>query len=219
MIAMILAAGHGERMRPLTDETPKAMLEVAGSRLIDRQLDMLARAGVDTVVINLGRLGEQLVDHVGSGRRFGVQVVYSPEYDDILDSGGGIRRALPLLGTGPFWVINADIFTDMSLREIAVDPASAAHLVLVPTPDYRPGGDFTLQDGKVSNAAPRDLTFSGVARYLPGFFAGTADGKFSIVPLLRDAADKGELTGSVYEGTWEDVGTPQRLAEVSSRFS
>ena len=218
MMAMILAAGHGERMRPLTESTPKAMLEVAGTPLIDRQLAMLARAGVDTVVINLGRLGEQIVEHVGGGQRYGLQVAYSPEYEHILDSGGGIRRALPLLGDAPFWVVNADIYTDLSLSDIDVDARSKAHLVLVPTPPYKEVGDFALRDGKVRNGDVRDLTYCGVWRCDPAFLAGTEEGRFSIVPMWRDAADRGELTGTFYSGAWEDVGTPERLAMVNERF-
>jgi MurNAc alpha-1-phosphate uridylyltransferase len=211
MVAMVLAAGRGERLRPITDTTPKALVQVGGSSLLEQQLKRLAHARTRMVVINLGWLGEQIAATIGSGQKYDLQVAYSPEYDNILDTGGGIKRALPLLGKAPFWVINADIFTDMALSKIELDPDSLAHLVLVPTPAHKEYGDFALRDGKVRNSDNQDLTFSGIAFYRPEFFAESADGRFSVVPLLRAAADRGQLEGSVYEGIWEDVGTPERL--------
>ena len=217
MIAMILAAGRGERLRPITDTTPKALVEVGGTCLLEQQLKRLADSGIHNVVINLGWLGEQIAERIGSGQQFGLQVTYSPEYDNILDTGGGIKRALPLLGNAPFWVINADIYTDMALAKIELDPGSLAHLVLVPTPAHKEDGDFELRDGKVRNSDNQDLTFSGIAFYRPEFFAGPEEGRFSVVPLLRAAADRGQVEGSFYEGVWEDVGTPERLAGLNER--
>jgi MurNAc alpha-1-phosphate uridylyltransferase len=217
MLAMILAAGRGERLRPVSDAMPKALVEVGGISLLEQQLQRLADAGIETVVINLGWLGERIAERIGSGRQFGLQVVYSPEYDDILDTGGGIKRALPLLGRTPFWVINADVFTDMALPKVKLDADSLAHLVLVPTPGHKEFGDFELRDGKVRNSDNQDLTFSGIAFYRPEFFADSGGGRFSVVPLLREAADRGQLDGSLYEGTWEDVGTPERLAALTTR--
>lgn len=211
MIAMILAAGRGERLRPLTDEVPKAMMQVRGEKLIDRHLRMLARAGVQTVVINLGWLGEAIAAHVGSGARFGVHVIYSPEYDNVLETGGGICRALPVLGQKPFWVVNADVYTDMSLPAGALDRQLQGELVLVPTPAHKQHGDFDLVQGRTSNAENPACTFSGIARYRPQFFTDAAQGRFSIAPMLRKAASDGVLGGILYEGLWEDVGTPQRL--------
>ncbi len=219
MAAMILAAGRGVRLRPVTDTIPKALVEVGGTSLIEQQLARLARAGIETVVINLGWLGEKVAQRVGSGQRFGLQVVYSPEYDNILDTGGGIHRALPLLGIAPFWVLNADVFTDFYLPVIELDPECLAHLVLVPTPAHKNKGDFALEHGKVRNVGVKDLTFSGMAIYRPEFFAKSPGGRFSVVPLLHAAADRGRLQGSVYEGVWEDVGTPQRLAALNSESS
>ncbi len=216
MIAMILAAGRGERLRPLTDTTPKALVEVDGVSLLEQQLKRMADGGTKTVVINLGWLGEQIAERIGSGQQYDLQVVYSPEYDNILDTGGGITRALPLLGKTPFWVINADIYTDMTLANIELDPDSLAHLVLVPTPEHKENGDFELRNGKVRNSNNQDLTFSGIAFYRPEFFADAEPGRFSVVPLLRAVADRGQLDGSVYEGIWEDVGTPERLAALNS---
>jgi MurNAc alpha-1-phosphate uridylyltransferase len=215
MTAMILAAGRGERLRPISDATPKALVEVGGISLIELQLERLKRANVETVVINLGWLGEKVAERIGSGHKFGLQVVYSPEYDDILDTGGGIHRALPLLGNASFWVLNADIYADFELPNIELDPNSLAHLVLVPTPPHKETGDFALENGKIRNNGNRDLTYSGMALYRPEFFADSPGGRFSVVPLMRAAADRGQLEGSVYEGTWEDVGTPERLAGLN----
>jgi len=217
VIAMILAAGRGERLRPLTDTVPKSMVEVCGEKLIDRHLYMLADAGAKTVVINLGWLGEKIVEHVGSGKRFGVHVVYSPEYNNVLETGGGIYRALPLLGDAPFWVINADIHTDMSLSADEMAADAVAHLVLVPTPDHKPKGDFNLVADRVRNDVNPALTFSGIAKYRPEFFAAASGGRFSVSPMLRQFADAGRLSGNLFTGSWEDVGTPQRLAELNRR--
>ena len=216
MAAMILAAGLGERLRPITDAMPKALVEVDGISLLEQHLQRLADARVKTVVINLGWLGEQIAERIGSGHQFGLQVVYSPEYNNILDTGGGIKRALPLLDSAPFWVINADVYTDITLPKVRLDSGSLAHLVLVPTPAHKASGDFELRDGKVRNSDNQDLTYSGIAFYRPEFFAESGDGRFSVVPLLREAADRGQLDGSLYEGIWEDVGTPARLKALNT---
>ncbi len=216
MAAMILAAGLGERLRPITDTMPKALVEVDGISLLEQHLQRLADASVKTVVINLGWLGEQIAERIGSGHQFGLQVVYSPEYDNILDTGGGIKRALPLLDSAPFWVINADVYTDITLPNVKLDMDSLAHLVLVPTPAHKASGDFELRDGKVRNSDNQDLTYSGIAFYRPEFFADAGDGRFSVVPLWREAADRGQLDGSLYEGIWEDVGTPERLKALNT---
>ncbi len=216
MAAMILAAGRGERLRPITDTTPKALVEVGGISLLEQQIKRLAAAGIKRVVINLGWLGEQIAEQIGSGQQFGLQVVYSPEYDNILDTGGGIKRVLPLIGNVPFWVINADIYTDIALPNVKLAADSLAHLVLVQTPAHKASGDFELRDGKVRNSDNQDLTYSGIAFYRPEFFADAGGGRFSVVPLWREAADRGQLDGSLYEGTWEDVGTPERLAALNA---
>lgn len=217
MIGMILAAGRGERMRPLTDTVPKALLEVGGKSLLERQLERLGNAGAETAVINLGWLGEAIVERIGDGRRFGLQVAYSPEYDHVLETGGGIVRALPLLGDAPFWVLNGDVFTDFTLPVIDLPPDIAGHLVLVPTPPHKPRGDFDLVDGKARRSGCPAYTFSGLAFYRPELFAGQAPGRFPLAPLLFEAANRGQLTAEVYEGTWEDVGTPDRLAALNVR--
>ncbi len=215
MIAMILAAGRGERLRPITESMPKALVEVQGRSLIERHLDAVKAAGVDTVVINLGWLGEQIADRVGSGTRYGLSVVYSPEGEDILETGGGIQRALPLLGSEAFLVVNADVFTDMPLPTAMPDD-SDGHLILVPTPAHKDQGDFDLINGQVANGETPVLTFSGIAVYRPEFFAACNAGRFPLAPMLRRAADESRLTGRIFDGTWEDVGTPQRLEELNA---
>ncbi|MDX1499171.1 MAG: nucleotidyltransferase family protein [Woeseiaceae bacterium] len=214
---MLLAAGRGERLRPLTDTLPKALVEVQGTSLIERHLERLRAAGIGTVVVNLGWLGERIAERLGSGRRYGLDIVYSPEGDNILETGGGIRRALPLLGEEPFVVINADIYTDMPVPVAELAPDVVGHLVLVPRPAYRATGDFDLVDGYVRHGTAPGLTFSGVAVYRPAFFAGQPVGRFPLAPLLRAAADADQLSGAVYEGTWEDVGTPERLDALNAR--
>jgi len=214
MIAMILAAGRGERLRPITDRMPKALAEVGGVSLIERHLNAVKAAGVETVVINLGWLGERIAERVGSGSRYGLSVVYSPEYDGILETGGGIHRALPLLGRDKFLVVNSDVYTDMALPTMLPDD-SDGHLIFVPTPAHKKLGDFDLIEGRVANGENPSLTFSGIAVYRPEFFADCEPGRFPLAPMLRRAADRSDLTGAVHNGVWEDVGTPERLSALN----
>lgn len=211
MNAMILAAGRGERLRPLTDDIPKALVEIRGRSLLERHLASIRDAGVETVVINLGWLGAEIVSRVGSGARYGLQVIYSQEGDNILETGGGIYKALPLLGSKPFLVVNADVYTDMPVPRIELADEVLAHLVMVPTPDYRAHGDFDLREGLIRNSDAAKLTFSGVAIYRPEFFNGCEAGRFPLAPMLREAADAGQVSGELYEGLWADVGTQARL--------
>jgi MurNAc alpha-1-phosphate uridylyltransferase len=215
MIAMLLAAGRGERLRPLTDAVPKCLVEVRGRTLLERHLDGLHAAGIRTVVINLGWLGEQIVERIGSGRRYGLEVVYSQEGDNVLETGGGIHKALPILGPSPFLVVNADIVTDMPPPDDHLATDTLGHLVMVPTPAYREHGDFDLYDGLIRNGEHAALTFSGVAIYRPEFFAGCEAGRFPLAPMLREAADAGQLTGTLYQGFWADVGTRSRLESLN----
>lgn len=211
MRAMILAAGRGERLRPLTDHIPKSLVEVRGQSLLERHLDNIRNAGIEDVVINLGWLGAQIIKRIGTGAAYGLNVAYSDEGEDILETGGGIHNALSLLGDEPFLVVNADIFTDMPVPDVTLSKDDMGHLVMVRSPDYRDGGDFDLDNERIRNGASQSLTFSGVAVYRPEFFDGCEAGRFSIVPMLREAADAGLLQGSLYEGLWADVGTPERL--------
>lgn len=215
MIAMILAAGRGERLRPLTDEIPKSLVEVRGRSLLERHLGTIRDAGIERVVINLGWLGAKIVERVGSGARYGLEVVYSQEGDNVLETGGGIHKALPLLGSDPFLVVNADIYTEMPVPDVELAADILGHLVMVPTPAYRDHGDFDLRDGLIRNDAAAKLTFSGVAMYRPEFFAGCEAGRFPLAPMLREAADAGQLSGALYEGPWEDIGTRTRLDAVN----
>lgn len=215
MRAMILAAGRGERLRPLTDEIPKSLIEVRGESLLERHLENVRSAGIETVVINLGWLGDKIVERVGSGKRYGLEVLYSQEGDNILETGGGIHKALPMLGADPFLVVNADIYTDMPVPDMQLADDHLGHLVMVPTPDYREHGDFDIEAGLVRNGDKAAYTFSGVAIYRPEFFDGCEAGRFPLAPMLREAADHRALSGSFYQGIWADVGTPERLAQVN----
>ena len=214
MMAMILAAGRGERLRPLTDTIPKALVEVAGESLLERHLRMLARAGIKNVVINLDWLGEQIIDRIGEGQRFGLQVTYSPEFDGVLETAGGIQRALPMLGSEPFWVVNADVYTDMDLPEIHLAGDHLAHTLLVPTPEFKDHGDFDLKNGELVNGEQPQLTFSGIAFYRPEFFQHMAPGRAPLAPLLRHGAELAQISASMLDGVWEDIGTPDRLERV-----
>ena len=214
MRAMLLAAGRGERLRPLTDEVPKSLVEVRGESLLERHLASIHAAGVRTVVINLGWLGDRIVERVGSGERYGLNVSYSQEGENILETGGGIHKALPMLGDEPFLVINADIYTDMPMPRIELAAEHVGHLVMVPSPGYRDGGDFDIEDGLIRNGETQKLTFSGVAMYRPAFFDGCEPGRFPLAPMLREAADHGKLSGSLYQGLWADIGTPERLRAI-----
>jgi N-acetyl-alpha-D-muramate 1-phosphate uridylyltransferase len=214
--AMILAAGRGERMRPLTLETPKPLLEVRGRSLIEYHLRTLREAGVRDIVINLSWLGDRIRAALGDGARWHVSIRYTEEGPEPLETGGGIFNALPLLGAEPFIVVNGDVWTDFPFSRLALVNGAAAHLVLVPNPAHHSGGDFSLEDGLVRHAHGKTYTFSGIAMYRPDFFAGCTAGRFPLLPLLKRAIDANTLSGELYEGLWSDVGTPERLAELRS---
>lgn len=214
---MILAAGRGERMRPLTDVTPKALLKVGAQTLIERHLSALAAAGVRDVVVNLSWLGERVRAALGDGSNWGVTVHYSEEGPVPLETGGGIFRALPLLGPQPFIVVNGDIVTDFPFATLCLPADASAHLVLVDNPPHHARGDFGLERGRVALTAERTYTFSGIALYRPEFFAGCTAGRFPLLPLFKRAIAAGALSGERYAGEWNDVGTPQRLAELQAQ--
>lgn len=213
--AMILAAGRGERMRPLTDTTPKPLLRVHGRPLIERHVERLAQAGIERIVINLAWLGGQIRDYLGDGARFGAAISYSEEAPRALDTGGGIFRALPLLSPGPFAVVNGDIYTDFPLETLAIAAQYDAHLVLVPNPSYL-RGDFGLERGEARSGGAELHTFGCLAVYRSGFFAGCEDGVFPIMPLWRRSMAAQRCSAQLYSGPWEDVGTPERLAALNA---
>ena len=213
---MILAAGRGERMRPLTDSTPKALLRVGNRTLIEHHLHALVDAGIREIVINLAWLGSQIRDFLGDGRRYGVSIVYSDEGNSALETGGGIAKALPLLGPEPFWVINGDVYARFAVRNDVLAARSLAHLLLVPNPPHNPVGDFALEGTAVGNNGAVMYTYSGIACLRPELFAGNPGGAFPLAPLLRGAAEQGRLSGEVLDGVWLDVGTPERLAAAAA---
>ncbi len=215
MKAMILAAGRGERLRPLTDATPKPLLEVRGEPLLVWHLRALARAGVRDVVINLAWLGAQVRARIGDGARHGLHVQYSEEPEGALETGGGIFQALPLLGPEPFLVVNGDTFTDIDFARLAIAPGELAHLVLVPNPPHHPQGDFALREGLVQAQGEPRHTYSGIGVFRPGLFAGCEPGRFPLLPLLRRAIAVRALGGELHAGEWTDVGTVERLAELN----
>lgn len=213
---MILAAGRGERMRPLTDDTPKPLLRCAGAALIDRHLAALAAAGFREVVVNLAWLGARIRSHVGDGSAWGLRVNYSDEGAHALETAGGIVRALPLLGDAPFVVVNGDIVTDYPFARLALAPGELARIVLVDNPPHRQDGDFALEAGRVAAMGDRRLTFSGIGVYHPDLFAGLADGPAPLAPVLRAAMERGRVGGEHYRGLWMDIGTPERLAAAEA---
>jgi MurNAc alpha-1-phosphate uridylyltransferase len=216
---MLLAAGRGERMRPLTDTIPKPLLEAGGRPLIAWHLAALARAGVREVVINLSWLGGQLRAALGDGRGLGVSISWSEEGAIPLETGGGIFHALPLLGAEPFLVVNADIWTDIDFGRLQLPQAALAHLVLVANPAHHPRGDFGLEGNHVVNRDSERLTYSGVGVYSPEFFAGCSAGRFPLLPLLNRAIAAGRVYGQIHQGQWCDVGTAERLAALSARLA
>lgn len=220
---MILAAGRGERMRPLTDRLPKPLLSVAGVPMIDYVVRRLAGAGVKDLVVNLGYRGEQIREHLGQGSDFGLRIAYSDEGDPPLETGGGVFRALRLLGDAPFLLVNADVYADyefapLTARAAGFPQKDLAHLVLVPNPEHRADGDFGLEGDRSRNDGDPRLTFSGISILRPALFVNCEDGRFPLAPLLRQAAACDQLGGERFDGTWSDVGTPQRLAELESRL-
>jgi len=214
MRAMILAAGRGARLRPLTDTVPKPLIEVGGKPLIEHHLDHLARTGFREVVINTGHLGEQLPAALGDGQRWGLGIQYSKEPPEPLETGGGIFQALPLLGPGPFAVISGDTWSDFPLGRLRHVKCDRAHLVMVPNPPHHPEGDLALVGGRLRTEGSPRLTFSGIAVYHPRFFEGCEAGRWRITNLLRQTADTHLVTGEVHRGAWFDAGTPERLAAL-----
>ncbi len=211
--AIVLCAGRGERLRPLTDHTPKPLIEVGGETLLGRHLKRLASSGIREAVVNAAHLANQIVDYVGDGREFGLKATVVVEGTQALETGGGMLNALPHLGDEPFIAVNGDIWTDFDFASLPQTPAGLAHLVLVTNPEHHPDGDFGLKKPFVVNQ-PRQLTFSGIGVYRPELVANSTPGKFSITPLLRAAADREQVTGQHFAGPWFDSGTAQRLTAI-----
>jgi len=220
MKVMILAAGRGERLRPLTETTPKPLVEIAGETLLGRHLERLARAGFRQAVINVAHLAERIVARFGSGRPGGLTIEWSREAE-ALETAGGIAQARALLGEAPFLLVNADIWCEYDfgrLRDFHLDQR-LAHLVLVPNPPWHLAGDFSLDQHRVGNAAAPRYTYAGISVLSPRLVAGIAAGQQApLAPLWRAAADRGEVTGELYAELWSDIGTPQRLAELKARL-
>jgi len=220
MKAMLLAAGRGERLRPITDQIPKALVEAGGKPLIGWHLERLARAGFREAVINVSHLGERIVERLGDGRGYGLRLRYSRERER-LETAGGIANALPLLGDAPFLLVNADVYCECDfarLRDLELGER-LAHLILVPNPPHKEKGDFSLSDGLVGDRPGPRYTYSGVALMKPALVAPVRPGdKAPLAPLLYDAARRGKLGGELYEGLWQDVGTIERLAELEAQL-
>jgi N-acetyl-alpha-D-muramate 1-phosphate uridylyltransferase len=216
MKAMLLAAGRGERLRPLTDTVPKALVEAGGKPLIAWHLERLGRAGFSEAVINLSHLGERIVERIGDGARYGLRLHYSRERER-LETAGGIANALPLLGPAPFLLVNADVYCECDFAKLKKVELRErlAHLVLVPNPAHHPAGDFSLAYGRIGNEAAPRYTYAGVAVMAPALVAPVKRGeKAPLAPFLYDAAARGRLGGELFEGLWQDVGTLERLAEL-----
>lgn len=217
---MILAAGRGERLRPLTDAIPKAMVQAGGKPLIAWHLERLAASGCREAVVNISHLGERIVEGIGDGSRYGLRIAYSREREP-LETAGGIAHARALLGEAPFLLVNADIYCEIDLSRLLAFALGKrlAHLVLVPNPQHRSSGDFSLDDGLVGNAGAR-YTYAGIAVMSPALVAGvTPEEKAPLAPLLRAAAERQLISGQVYPGVWQDVGTRERLAELEAHLA
>lgn len=212
---MILAAGRGSRMRELTNSTPKPLLKVGDKSLICHQIEALVKADFLEIVINTGYLGQQIIAHCGDGKQYhpNLQLHYSIEPEHAFDTGGGVKKALPLLGKAPFLLTNADIFTDFDYRKLRDIVFDSAHLLLVDNPDFKSKGDFSLAHQLVENSVKNTdgYTFSGISLIDPKIFANQAEDRYSIVPILRQLIDKQKVTGALFQGLWLDVGTPERL--------
>lgn len=216
---MILAAGLGSRMRPLTDTLPKPLLEVKGKPLIVWHLEKLARNGFKEVVINIAHLGYKIPEYLGDGSNYGLKISYSDEQESgALESAGGIKKALHLLGDEIFLVLNGDVYCDYEFDSKFELGDKKAHLILVPNPEHNPKGDFGIRDDLVLNKDEKMFTFSGIGYYHPSFFDGIVLQKSALAPLLRETIEKKEISGEVFKKMWHDIGTPQRLKEINANY-
>ena len=219
MRAMILAAGRGERMMPLTKETPKPLLHVRGKPLIVWQIERLVKAGFKDIVINIAYLGYKIKDSLGDGSKWGVNIIYSDEQQEgALESAGGIIKALAQFENKPFLVVNADIWCDYRFEKDFDLGDNLAHLILVENPQHNPNGDFGIKDSKAENSADKMFTFSGIAYYSPKMFENIPCTKLPLAPLLREKISQKRVSASIHKGYWYDIGTPQRLDLVNNRI-
>lgn len=218
MKAMILAAGRGERLKPLTDETPKPLIKVAGKSLIEYHLHNLAHAGFKEVVINTAWLAEKIHQQLGNGDQYGVTITYSDE-GAALETAGGIIHALPLLGNEPFLVINGDIWCDFDFSSLPrLENSAQAHLVLVNNPDHNHSGDFALENGLIHNSGETMSTYSGIGIFSTDFFAEKKPGRSALAPIIRDKCKSNLVSGQFYKGLWTDVGTLERLQQLAGQL-
>jgi len=215
MHAMILSAGRGQRMRPLTDHTPKPLLEVKGKPLIQYHIEALLRVGIENIVINLGHLGSKIEKRFGNGSSMNVQIQYSYE-DPILETGGGIAKALPLLGPKPFIVVSGDILTNFPFERLPKEPKGLLHLVLVDNPPHHLRGDYALVDGYITEGGGPLLNFAGIGVYRPELFQECPKGAFPVPQLFKKALQSQQVTGEYYQGIWHNIGTPQQLLELNA---
>lgn len=223
MDAMILSAGLGVRMRPLTLKTPKPLLKAGRKRLIEYHLENLANAGFKRIIINTSFEAEQFLKLIGDGEQYGAEIVYSHEGETPLNTGGGIRNALPLIQTDTFLSVNADVWTDFAFRNLNLPEHSLAHLLMVETPAYKNTGDFLLEGQALQipkeNQHKEALTYSGIALMTKEFFSDAPDGSFPLYDLFRIAIESDRLTGSFHDGLWFDIGTPHRLEKLVERLN
>jgi MurNAc alpha-1-phosphate uridylyltransferase len=219
MKAMILAAGRGERMRPLTDSIPKPLLLAAGKPIIQYTIERLVSAGFTEIVINIAHLGQQIKKTFGNGHHIGASIIYSDEGETALETAGGIINALPLLGDDPFLVVNGDIANDYDFSRLLNQHCDLAHLVLIPNPEHHPEGDFHLSNNQqLSVSGLPTLTFSGIGIYNPELFCNTALGKIKLAHLLRQAMSMNRVSGEKFNGFWIDIGTPERLEDLDNHY-
>jgi len=217
---MILAAGYGKRLRPITDHTPKPLISIGGKPMIVHHLEKIAKAGMRDVVINLGHLGSKIPQFLGNGSIWGLSIEYSDEGPDPLETGGGMTKALPLLGKDTFILVNGDVWTDLDFIKIpkTLNGNDQAMLFLVKQPEWREKGDFNLIENRVSESDTPTLLYAGIALYHPTILDGAVVEKFSIVPRLKKAIHQDRVAGKLIDGEWDDVGTPERLASLREKY-
>jgi N-acetyl-alpha-D-muramate 1-phosphate uridylyltransferase len=221
MKVMILSAGRGERLRPLTDHTPKPLLKAGKYRLIEYLIPSLVKAGFHEIVINTAHLAEQFPQTLGNGQQFGAKIIYSPEPEGGLETAGGIINALPLLGNEPFLIVNGDIWTDFPFEQLSsfsLSTASLAHLILVNNPEHNLQGDFALSSGKINQSKEIRYTYSGIGIYHPKLFSGFQVQRLALKPILLEAIEQQQISGQLYQGAWSDIGTLERLQQLNDQL-